>query len=921
MSLLAWNRRLALILVLILALPLSQPSSLSARPAHATAGPAPAALHSMTHDRLAIGLQTAIPQLSPATPNPQSILPGSTATFRHTLTNSGDTSGQFTVSLQHSAPAGWTFLYSPSGPFTLAPAATQEIEVTISAQAGASAPDAGSSATAHLQVLSADGGVATASDTAVALLQPAFQFSLATQPTITNAVPGRTAVFTHTLTNDGNGTDTFTITVSPPGGWSADPIAPITLARNASQPVVVRVHAPNGQGVGSYPFDVTAQSTSTPLPTPQTRIDTVVVVGAAVPQLSPMQLKSASSSLPATVSFTHILTNTGNQAGTFSLAAVVQGAPPGWSAAPSQPSCSLVQNASCTFTVNVTVPAGAQAGDQEITVTASITGPPAVSSRVVDVVRVPAIPSLQFTPTNLSGAGDPAGQVSYLHTLTNTGNADDTYTVTLDLTPGWSATVDPVTVAVPRGQSRPVTVTVTLPSGVPAGSTGVVTATATASHAPHPSAQIVDQTTMNAQVGAELQPATQTGFANPGPTLADTAIFTYTLRNSGSVALTYALAHTDLLGWTTLITPSVVGPLQPGATAVITLGVTAPAGTPVGSPPNLTTLIARDPADPPEAPPLATATARTIPGGVLLEPQLNTGSAEPGATQIYTHTLTNTSPDADTFLLSVSGDPAWNPAIQPLSIALDPGASTTISVTLQVPTAAISGTLNTTSVEITSSRYGIVLGTAEEQTRVISAQPVEEHQVFLPLVIYASSDLEQHQVYLPLVVGAGFPDLVVERIDTGDGSIQVVVRNQGSAAVTTPFWVDLYIAPVTPPTAVNQTWQTQGGQGVTWGVAGAALPILPGGTLTLSLGDAFYRPELSSIPAVLPPGTPLYAHVDSANTQSAYSGVLEDHEARGGAYNNILGPIRSAVGAGILDSAAATGARDERLPGGRGARI
>jgi hypothetical protein len=241
--------------------------------------------------------------------------------------------------------------------------------------------------TAIAQIQSSSGALTQTDDTAQALLQPAFTFSEATQPVVNNAVPDRTAVFTHTLTNDGNGTDIFNITVTSPGGWTADPIEPISLDRNESRQVVVHVHVPAGQGAGSYPFDVTAQSSSTPAPATQTRQDTVVVVGAAVPQLSPAQTKNASPPLPTTVAFTHILTNTGNQAGTFTLSASVVGAPAGWSAVPSQPSCSLVQNASCTFTVNVTVPDGSAAGLTGVVVTASIAGPPPASDSVTDFVQ------------------------------------------------------------------------------------------------------------------------------------------------------------------------------------------------------------------------------------------------------------------------------------------------------------------------------------------------------------------------------------------------------------------------------------------------------------------------------------------------------------------------------------------------------
>lgn len=485
--------------------------------------------------------------------------------------------------------------------------------------------------------------------------------------------------------------------------------------------MVVQVQVPAGQGAGSYTVDVSAQTNSTPKPAPQTQTDTIIVVGAAVPLLSPGQIRDASPPLPTTVSFTHILTNTGNQAGTFTLAASVVGAPAGWSAAPSQPSCSLVQNASCTFTVNVTVPAGATVGLTGIVVTASYSGPPPASDSVTDSVRVPAIPGVQLTPNYPNGDGDPGEVVMYTHTLTNTGNGTDTFTITLQTTPGWLAQVTPqLVVNVPRGETRTVTVTVTVPRGVVAGTTGVVTATATSALVPHPTASVVDVTSINAQPGAELLPAAQTLGAIPTETLSDTVTFAHQLRNTGSISLTYTLTKADSLGWTSVLTPTEVGPLAPGQSVPISLTVTAPAGTPFGSTPNVTTISVREKNGP--ATTLATAVDTTTVGpryGALLTPTDNYGAVLPGATRVYTHTLANTGAITDTFLLSVLDFSGWNVLVAPPSIDLGGGQSTTISVTVQVPTSALSGTLDLTTVFVQSTSDPTVNGSAQEHTTVL----------------------------------------------------------------------------------------------------------------------------------------------------------------------------------------------------------
>ncbi len=148
-----------------------------------------------------------------------------------------------------------------------------------------------------------------------------------------------------------------------------------------------------------------------------------------------------------------------------------------------------------------------------------------------------------------------------------------------------------------------------------------------------------------------------------------------------------------------------------------------------------------------------------------------------------------------------------------------------------------------------------------------------------------------HHLFLPFVRGgggAGAPNLIVQSIVPVSNTLQVTLANQGAAAVTSDFWVDLYINPNPGPTHVNQTWGQLASQGAVWGVTAAGLPALaPSGTLTLSTGGAYYWPTLSKLPTSLPAGTCLYVQVDSANAGTTYGAVRETHEWNGGPYDNI----------------------------------
>lgn len=154
---------------------------------------------------------------------------------------------------------------------------------------------------------------------------------------------------------------------------------------------------------------------------------------------------------------------------------------------------------------------------------------------------------------------------------------------------------------------------------------------------------------------------------------------------------------------------------------------------------------------------------------------------------------------------------------------------------------------------------------------------------------------DAYRVFLPLIIKSGQADLIVEQITASATGVSVVIKNQGDAPVIEPFWVDVYIDPTTPPTAVNQTWDQVGTQGLVWGIEAPALPLKPGASLTLTIGDGYYHPELSRLNGPLAPETPIYAQVDSANITTTYGSVLETHEASGAPYNNILGPVNATV--------------------------
>ena len=152
-------------------------------------------------------------------------------------------------------------------------------------------------------------------------------------------------------------------------------------------------------------------------------------------------------------------------------------------------------------------------------------------------------------------------------------------------------------------------------------------------------------------------------------------------------------------------------------------------------------------------------------------------------------------------------------------------------------------------------------------------------------------------IFLPIIFNnyPALPDLIVQSVMVSGNDVIVQILNQGEGPTFDDFQVDIYINPNTPPTAVNQTWETNGGEGLAWGIEESALPLAAGETVTLIFGDAFYQPGFSNFSGVIPAGAQIYAQVDAANVGSSYGAVLETHEINNEPYNNILGPLTTSV--------------------------
>ena len=186
---------------------------------------------------------------------------------------------------------------------------------------------------------------------------------------------------------------------------------------------------------------------------------------------------SKSGSPGDALTFTVTVKNEGTLDDSYSLAATDTA---GWSPSISPSTLPLDAGASGTATLTVTIPSGAADGATDtITVTATSQGDPAVSASDTCTARAGvAVGEVEVTVSPTSKDGAPGDDVTYTVTVRNTGTLDDSYSLTVTDTVGWSPSISPPTLTLDAGASGTATLTVTIPSGAAVGDSTTITVTA-----------------------------------------------------------------------------------------------------------------------------------------------------------------------------------------------------------------------------------------------------------------------------------------------------------------------------------------------------------------------------------------------------------------------------------------------------------
>jgi uncharacterized membrane protein len=443
----------------------------------ATATSAPNAAATLT-DQIAVKQQAAL-TLDPNFDDPTLRAPSTVVTYTNQLlTNNGNFTDTIHLAASTSR-AGWSAQPVPAT-VTLNPGASTPIAVALTIPLGQLAGVQNTTtviATSSLPAIT-DSSLIT---TTIASISGAL-FTPKSQVKVIDA--GKPITFTYTLANSGSVTQTYTLAASGvPGGWTSTltPASPTAaLAPGATQAVTLVLQAPaNTPDNTQASVTITAACVEKPCAdataTAQLTIGPPFSVGVGGNCNGP--------ALPgAVLTCVHTVTNTGFSADTYLNSTL---SPLGWSTAVAPAVLFLAAGASGTVTITLAVPSSADAGLQHtLTFNARSTALPSVSQSLTDTTTVLQVADLSFSPDRITPTV--GGQlVQFEHTLLNTGNGLDTYTITATQVLNWNITVVPTTTnALPRGTYQTIQVSIQVPPGATTVESNRITLRATSTFAP-----------------------------------------------------------------------------------------------------------------------------------------------------------------------------------------------------------------------------------------------------------------------------------------------------------------------------------------------------------------------------------------------------------------------------------------------------
>jgi len=273
------------------------------------------------------------------------------------------------------------------------------------------------------------------------------------------------------------------------------------------------------------------------------------------------------------------------------------------------------------------------------------------------------------------------GDITFMVTVTNTGDEWDNYTLENSDNSGWPLSLDAVMLGpVPAGENMQTTLHVTLGDNVPVCTTDNITVKATSCH----DNTVSDNATCTIHCaivhGVQVRIEPSENSAGPG----ENVTFRVTVMNTGGVTDNYVLTKSDNAGWGPTLSENFLANVENGENRAVTLAVTIPDNARGCTRDNVTVTATSQADNTVKDNDSCIAHAENIRGvDVSISPSYKENL--PGENLIYTVTVRNTGNIADTYRLENSDNVGWPLKLENTSLAIPPFENRTTNLTVTIP--------------------------------------------------------------------------------------------------------------------------------------------------------------------------------------------------------------------------------------------
>jgi hypothetical protein len=195
----------------------------------------------------------------------------------------------------------------------------------------------------------------------------------------------------------------------------------------------------------------------------------------------------------------------------------------------------------------------------------------------LEIIYTAGVPVPRVSVSPSSQDNSPGGSLTYTVNVMNTGDASDTFDLTVSDNAGWSPTVSPTSVTVAAGDNGTATLSVTIPSSAVGGTIDGITVTATSqAYSTNSSASCAAHALVTGSVEVTISPTSKSGAKG------STITYSVTVTNTGASSDTFSLTASDTLGWGPTLSITSTTLAENASRSGIILSVTVPSSASVG---------------------------------------------------------------------------------------------------------------------------------------------------------------------------------------------------------------------------------------------------------------------------------------------------------------------------------------------------